>query len=117
MKRVTMNTLYAGPAGSVGIGQTGEFHDEEAEQLVAGGYGVYADTPRTRAAARPAGPGPDSGEKPVERMNVEQLKAYAAEHDIALGDATKKAEILAAVVAELERRRDEDEGNAEGTGD
>ncbi|MEV7282870.1 hypothetical protein [Streptomyces sp. NPDC093111] len=107
MKRVTMHTLYAGPSGSVGVGQTGQFDDEEAEQLVAGGYGVYADAPRARAARRAA---PDGGDKPVERMNVEELKAYAAEHDIDLGDATKKAELLATVIAELERRRDEDDG-------
>lgn len=32
--------------------------------------------------------------KPFDEMKIEELKAYAAEHNIELGDATKKADIL-----------------------
>lgn len=32
--------------------------------------------------------------KTVDKMNLDELKAYAAEHDIDLGEATKKADIL-----------------------
>ncbi|MCH5645158.1 hypothetical protein [Gordonia sp. ABSL49_1] len=34
---------------------------------------------------------------PNESWKVDELKAYAAEHTIDLGDATKKADILAAI--------------------
>ena len=32
--------------------------------------------------------------KPIDKMVVDELKAYAAEHNIDLGEATKKTEIL-----------------------
>lgn len=32
--------------------------------------------------------------KPLDKMKVDELKAYAAEHNIDLGDATNKADIL-----------------------
>ena len=32
--------------------------------------------------------------KPLDEMKVDELKAYAAEHNIDLGDAVKKADIL-----------------------
>lgn len=35
--------------------------------------------------------------KPLDEMKVEELKAYAAEHNIDLGDAAKKADILKAI--------------------
>lgn len=90
MKRVTMKTLYAGPGRAVQAGQTAEFEDSEAAALVAGGYGVYEGDTRPR-------PETEAGDKPLEKQTVEQLKAYAAEHDIDLGDAAKKADILAAI--------------------
>ncbi len=37
--------------------------------------------------------------KPLEKRNVGELKEYAAEHDVDLGEATKKADILAAIKA------------------
>lgn len=36
-------------------------------------------------------------EKEVDEMTVDELKAYAAENNIDLGEATKKADILAAI--------------------
>ncbi len=34
------------------------------------------------------------GAEPLDKMKVDELKAYAAEHNIDLGDDTNKAEIL-----------------------
>ncbi|MFJ2701881.1 hypothetical protein ACIO3R_01615 [Streptomyces sp. NPDC087428] len=100
MKRVKMMSLYAGPKGSVAIGAIGEFDDAEARDLVDGRYGAYADEPRP-ARKEPA-------EKPIERWTVAELQAYAAEHEIDLGDATVKAGILKTVVAAIEAARDSD---------
>ena len=90
MRRVTMKTLYAGPTRSVAAGVTAEFEDAEAAALVAGGYGVYEGDTRPK-------PDAEVEDKPLEKQTVEQLKAYAAEHGIDLGDATKKADVLAAI--------------------
>lgn len=52
-------------------------------------------------------------------MTVAQLKAYAAANEIDIGDATKKAEILAAIKAaeaKAEEPADEDD-QVEDTGD
>ncbi len=38
-------------------------------------------------------------DKPVDKMTVPELKAYAELHEIDLGDANKKPEILAAIQA------------------
>lgn len=35
--------------------------------------------------------------KPLDKMKVDELKAYAAEHNINLGDVTNKADILKAI--------------------
>ena len=39
----------------------------------------------------------DADAKPLDEMKVEELKVYAAEHNIDLGDAAKKADILKAI--------------------
>lgn len=41
-------------------------------------------------------------EDPLAAMKVEELKAYAAEKGIELGEATKKADIIAAIKAAAE---------------
>lgn len=41
----------------------------------------------------------EPAEKPLEKRTAGDLKAYATEHNIDLGDAKTKAEILAAIVA------------------
>lgn len=41
-------------------------------------------------------------ETPDKSWKVPELKAYAAEHDIDLGDATKKEDVLAAIELHLE---------------
>lgn len=52
--------------------------------------GVIPDEP----SAEPAGDPPSDD---VEAMKVAELKAFADEHSIDLGDATKKADIIAAI--------------------
>ena len=42
---------------------------------------------------------PDAGDTPAAKMTVGELREYAAEHDIDLGDATRKDDILAAIAA------------------
>ena len=46
----------------------------------------------------------DAVEKPVSKMNLDELKAYAAENNIDLGEATKKADILK-VIQEAEANK------------
>lgn len=41
----------------------------------------------------------DDEPKPLEKRTAAELKAHADEHGIDLGDATKKADILAAILA------------------
>lgn len=41
--------------------------------------------------------------KPLDEMKVEELKAYAAEHNIELGEAAKKADILK-IIQEAENK-------------
>ena len=41
--------------------------------------------------------------KPLDEMKVEELKAHAAEHNIELGDAAKKADILK-IIQEVENK-------------
>ena len=41
MKKIMMKTLAAGPSGSLIPGQVVSLPNEEAKQLVAGGYAVY----------------------------------------------------------------------------
>lgn len=92
MRRVTMKTLYAGPDRSVAAGHTADFEDAEAEGLVAGGYGVYEGDTRPKPEA-------EAEDKPLDKRTVEQLKAYAAAQEIDLGEASKKADILAVISA------------------
>ncbi|MFD6421712.1 hypothetical protein [Streptomyces sp. NPDC060198] len=102
--RVTMRSLYAGPERTVAAGDTADFGVAEAAALVKGGYGVYADAPPRTAADADT-----DAEKPLERRTLEQLRAYAAAHDIDLGDATLKTDVLRLVLAEVEQRRDADD--------
>lgn len=53
----------------------------------------------------------DQGPKPVEKMTADELKAYAAEHEIDLGDAKNKGEVLAAIKAAEAKPADGDGGH------
>ncbi|PJN31310.1 hypothetical protein CG717_16210 [Streptomyces sp. CB02613] len=111
--RVQMLRLMANPKyGTVQAGEAVDLPADEARRRIAAGDCKPLDSEPRRRAAPPAAPddGGAGGEPvAVEKMTVDQLKAYAAEQDIDLGDATKKDDIRALVVAELERRRDADD--------
>jgi hypothetical protein len=55
-------------------------------------------------------------EKPLDEMTVAELKEYADQHGIDLGEAKKKAEILAAIQAAVSGG-DPSDKNAQGGGD
>lgn len=109
--RITMKSLSAHPDGTLENGQTyevpGQCSEERAKDLLDGGYAVLAD--EDPATATPAEPTASEDDKPLEKRSIEQLKAYASEHNIDLGDAVKKAEILDKITTELARREAENE--------
>ncbi|PSK96694.1 hypothetical protein CLV30_12576 [Haloactinopolyspora alba] len=53
-------------------------------------------------AEKPTPQEPATGEKPLDKLKVPELRAYAADQGIDLGDASKKADILAAIEAATE---------------
>ena len=53
MTKIIMKTLAAGPSGSLVPGQVVSLPDEEAEQLVTGGYAVYEQKEVETATAEP----------------------------------------------------------------
>ncbi|MFJ3705034.1 MULTISPECIES: hypothetical protein [unclassified Streptomyces] len=111
--RVQMLRLMANPEhGTVPAGTVLDLPTAEARKRIAAGdcKPVDGDTPRrTPPAQRTPTPPADTPDVPVEAMTVDQLRAYAAEQSIDLGDAKKKEDIRALVVAELEARRDSDD--------
>jgi hypothetical protein len=102
--QITMLTLAAGPERTLEVGRTydvpAQVPRDVAEDLLAGGYAVPVGGRAKPVAKTPtkdlAG---DGGAVPLDKLTVEQLLAYAAENDIDLGGATKKADLLAAIQA------------------
>ncbi|MFJ8863618.1 hypothetical protein ACIRD8_35025 [Streptomyces sp. NPDC102451] len=93
--------------GTVPAGAEIDLPADEARRRIDAGDCKPLETTAPRRTTAPTPPAdPDV---PVEAMTVEQLRAYAAEQSIDLGDAKKKDEIRVLVVAEVERRRDADE--------
>ncbi|WBQ03017.1 hypothetical protein [Kribbella sp. CA-293567] len=79
--------------------------DQGDEQLLAGDPGV---------------PNPAELDKPLHKRRVDQLVVFAGEQEppIELGGATKKADVLAAIQAELDKRADVgDPGDGSDSGD
>ncbi|MFJ4687060.1 hypothetical protein [Streptomyces sp. NPDC088789] len=116
MDTITMRTLAAGPDGTYEAGRTytvgRHIPAEQADAFVRGGYAVPGD----RETATAADPGTaEADEIPTERWKLDQLRQYAAGHGIELGDATKKAEILDRILAELARREAEADERETGT--
>lgn len=112
--RITMKTLSAHPEGTLENGRTYEVpqqcSEERAVELLDGGYAVLADedladTDLSRPGA--ADPGEPEAGAVLEKLKVDELKAYAVDRGIDLGDASKKAEILDAITTELARREAE----------
>ncbi|WP_327162857.1 hypothetical protein [Streptomyces zaomyceticus] len=119
--RVEMLRLMANPRyGAQPEGAIVEMDDADAERRIAAGDCRPLDEPRKKKGGRPAKTAtpptpptppapPVEPDVPVEAMTVDQLRAFAAEQDIDLGEARLKEDIRAVVAAELERRRDEDD--------
>lgn len=87
-------------------GDLGNFRRNQIVELDAGDKTVKelvskelltTDLEVSRRPGKPVGGVKPKAEKKLEDLNVEQLKAFAAKNNIALGDATKKADILAAI--------------------
>ncbi|MGW1127461.1 hypothetical protein [Streptomyces sp. NPDC002526] len=112
--RVQMLRLMSNPRhGTVPAGAVIDLPAAEARKRIAAGDCKPLEDERrtTRAPNEPATPKESATTEalPVEKMTVEQLRAYAAAEDIDLGNATLKADVLGIVVGELERRRDADD--------
>lgn len=90
MVRLRVTGAFIRDAHGIPVTQNaiGEFDDDKAKSYVARGLAVYVE----------ATDEPDGG-KPLDQLKVDELRAYAAERGIALGDATKKADIIAAITA------------------
>ncbi|MFE9737336.1 hypothetical protein [Streptomyces sp. NPDC006477] len=121
--RVEMLRLMANPHhGTHPEGAIVDLDDAEAERRIAAGDCRPLDEPKKKRGGRaPKAPAPaqtplppaTDPDVPVEAMTVEQLRTYAAEQAIDTGSATRKDELRALVAAEIERRRDEDEGTGD----
>jgi len=101
--RITMKTLSASPEGTLHPGRVyavpRDVARERAMDLLDGGYAVRTDDdPATRTPA-PATEDDGPQDKPLAKQSLAELQAYAAENDIDLGDAVKKADVLAAIKA------------------
>ncbi|QQM45005.1 hypothetical protein [Streptomyces liliifuscus] len=99
-RRVASPTLNARP------GEILDLSDDEALMRIEAGHCTAVDQPKQRLRDRLPGrrkPEPEQtpppGDTPLEKLTVEQLKAHADKHKIDLGDASKKADILAAIAA------------------
>ena len=71
---------------------------DTVKRLMAKGMVKQFDPPKPEPEVK-AEVEPDTGDTPVAKMTVGELREYAAEHDIDLGDATRKDDILAAIAA------------------
>lgn len=112
--RVEFTRPVASPGLSAYAGQILDLDEDEALKRIEAGHCTAVDQPKpslrerflgrsgkTRPGAAPAAE-PDA--KPLDKMTVEQLRAYADEHDISLPEDGKKADLLAAIQAELTER-------------
>ena len=101
--RVQFTQPVASPTVSASAGQILDLDEDEAHTRIELGHCTALDQPKDGLGARlrralggkpPAG---TSSEEPSDKWTVDRLKTWAADHDIELGSATKKADILAAI--------------------
>lgn len=74
-----------------------EVEDKDVESLVKDGAIVTVPPKATN----------DNSDKPLDQMKVDELKAYAAEHDIDISGVEKKADILAVIKTATENDSEE----------
>jgi hypothetical protein len=99
--RVKILRTIANATGNHQAGAIVDMPDEAAAVRIAAGHAAPVDQPPPPPAEDDD---PATDPKPVDKMTVDELRTYAAEHDIDLGDAKKKADILAVI----ELAQDED---------
>lgn len=103
--RIRMRAMLAGPAGALEAGRVYDLDEERARRLVADGAAeqVDAQEPAEDAPAAPADPaeaGPDTErEEQLREWTVMDLRNYASDRKIDLGEASRKLDIIAAIVA------------------
>lgn len=109
--RVKMLRLMCSPEyGNHDVGDEVDLPEQEAARRIAAGDCVAVDAAdkarlRDRLRGRRGGKESEPADKPLAKQTVAHLQAYAAEHDVDLGEAKTKAEILAAI----EAAQDDDE--------
>ncbi|ONH35722.1 hypothetical protein [Protofrankia sp. BMG5.30] len=94
----------ANPVFSAQPGDVRDLPEQDAAKRIAAGDCVAVDQPKPRLRDRlrrqpelAAPPAP--ADKPLDRLTVDELREYADEHDIDLGEASKKADIIAVIRA------------------
>uniref|UniRef100_A0AAU1ZZF2 Rho termination factor-like N-terminal domain-containing protein n=1 Tax=Streptomyces sp. NBC_00093 TaxID=2975649 RepID=A0AAU1ZZF2_9ACTN len=112
--RVEFTRPVASPGLSAHAGQILDLPEDEALQRIEAGHCTAVDQPKpslrekffSRKGKSGSGTAPaaEPDAKPLDKMTVEQLRAYADEHDISLPEDGKKADLLAAIEAELADR-------------
>jgi len=111
--RVQFTRPVASPGLSATVGQILDLPDEEALKRIEAGHCTALDQPKPRLRDRLPGrrkPEPKTDgkaaaeDKPLDKLTVEQLKAYADEHDLSIPEDGKKADILAAITEALAER-------------
>ncbi|WP_282703244.1 Rho termination factor N-terminal domain-containing protein [Streptomyces sp. CC219B] len=109
--RIEFTRTVASPTLSARAGQVLDLPEEEALKRIKAGHAVAVDQPRPRLRDRlPGRRKPESQAEPqddgktLEKMTVEQLTAYADELDISLPPDGRKADLVAAIEAELKER-------------
>ncbi|MCZ4604987.1 Rho termination factor N-terminal domain-containing protein [Streptomyces sp. Lzd4kr] len=109
--RVEFTRPVAGPALRARAGEVRDLPEAEALKRIDAGHAVAVDQPKPRLRDRLPGRRAKAKaeqkaaeDTPLEKLTVEQLKAYADEHDIPLPEGARKAEIIAAITPFLEER-------------
>lgn len=104
--RVEFTRRVANPSFQARPGQVLDLPEAEALKRIEAGHCTPVDEPRGRLVDRLRGrkakddkaPGP-AEDRPLDKLTVEQLKAYADERDISLPPDGKKADLIAAIEA------------------
>jgi hypothetical protein len=111
--RVQFTRPVASPGLSASAGQILHLPDDEALTRIELGHCVALDQPKPRLRDRLLGRSKAepkaAADKPLDKLTVEQLKAYADEHDLSIPEDGKKADILAAITDALAEREETQE--------
>ncbi|MEW2635258.1 hypothetical protein AB0903_27340 [Streptomyces sp. NPDC048389] len=111
--RVEFTRTVANPSLSARAGEIKDVPEAEAVKRIEAGHAVAVDQPRTRLRDRLPGlrkqqakaesKAPEE-DKPLDKLTVEQLRAYAEEQDISLPEKARKDELLKVIGEALEER-------------